>query len=84
MARTSLLIRNRESLIPLTDLCKKLDGGPYCYHTVLMWCRKGKLRDVRDPNSGRVKLERVKAGRGWSSSMAAYWRFVTALNGERE
>ena len=83
-SRTSLLIRNRETLIPLTEMCKKLDGGPYCYYTLIKWCSKGKLRDVRDEKSGRVKLERVKAGRGWASSMEAYLRFLTALNGERE
>jgi hypothetical protein len=80
--KLSALISDKEELIPLSELCKRLDGGPYCYHTVLMWCSKGKLRNVRDPASGRVMLERVKAGRGWASSMAAYWRFVAALNQE--
>ncbi len=78
----SRLIQDQEELIPLAEMGKRLDGGPYCDHTIWKWCFLGKLRDVNDPNSGRVRMEYVKAGRGWASSMAAYWRFISELNQE--
>ncbi len=72
------LIRNREELMLLSVLAKKIPGGPYCKDTLRKWCTEGRRRDKKD-SASVVMMEYTPGPHGFLSSINAYWRFISAL-----
>jgi hypothetical protein len=75
---TGSIIRNREKLLPLSDLAKQLPNSPE-YTTLWKWVVHGK----KHPHSKKwVRMEAIYGTVGLVSSLDAYWRFIDCLNGE--
>lgn len=76
----SLILENRERLIPLAVFAKSLPQ-PLTRTAVLLWCRRGRRATLDRDDQRRVKLEYVRQPQGFCTSEEAYWRFLEALNG---
>jgi hypothetical protein len=70
-----------EKLIPVSEAARIFpsDCGERRHpSTVIRWALNG----IIGPNGDRVKLEHVRIGRGWFTSVEAMHRFSEALTGE--
>lgn len=65
-----------EDPILCADFARKMGVTP---ETVRLWACKGRCSG-EDKDGPRVKLETVLGPRGWSTSFAAYKRFIAEIN----
>ena len=72
----SLILENQEDTYRLSELAKMLPDKP-CYLTVKNWCCLG-----FEALGRTVYMEKISSPAGYRSSVEAYYRFLSALNGE--